>query len=239
MDFTRAEDSYLDDLEIRLRRCIEEFKAPILDLAVQESCSRESFVISVRQKIEETESIESYDSPSFIKLASIDVDVNEVHRLLLSISAQGKANEFFEQALRDYEISEVLSANGDTLDLAEKCMFVLTTHVTLAHCRNLSQALLRSSYQSFCYQKVNLAASCFMWSERVAAIGVLVPNSTATGLDLPQSLNTFTHITVWFQEGSTAVEANDLPKQWKSGNAKCVEFETEIPLQGTVSLWKM
>lgn len=222
-----------------MRESLQLHRDDILGLAVEETVSRQSFASSLLQKVAEVDSIASYESPSFIKIASIDVDVNVIHQLLRDLQTDKRFSAFFESSLGDYGATEVLSGDGVSLVAAEKCSFVLTTHVTLAHFRHMSQADLRSTFQPICGSIVKLSATGLLWNDRVAALAVTVAGKTDIGDDLPPSRNSFPHITVWFQEDASAVDANLLPDLCDKGKARRVDFESPIPLEGKVLLWEL
>jgi hypothetical protein len=234
----KVEDTYLNDLEHRIRDSVERYRDHLLGLTVDESVTRESFVSSLIEKVAEVESIESYEAPSFIQIASVDVDVNAVHEILSYLKDDKRLSLFFKQTLSGLDFNEVLSNNGDDRS-AEDLGFVIKTHVTLAHCRHVSQSELRSTFTRLLGSEVELTATALFWNERVMALAVAVPEETKDGKTLPPSRNTFVHITVWLGEGASAVAANSLPQLHETLEAERLDFESPIPLRGAVCLWEL
>lgn len=241
IDTTRVEDDYLDDLEARLRECIKQYRDSIFGLTLEESVSCSSFSSSLKQKVDEVELLSSYETPSFVKLASIDVDVHAVHEILLHISKSNHSvSSFFGTILDDHGVDEVLSSNGSSNNaLAEELRFVMQTHVTLAHFRRTPQSEFLSTFEPLSGSSVQVSATALLWSEDVMALEVRVAEETDDGTLLPSLRNGFPHITVWFRQGTTAVEANELPRLYENNAAQRVELDTPVLLRGTVSLWEM
>jgi len=228
----------LDDLETRLRECVKQHRDFVLGLAAEESLSSGTFAALLKQKVGEVEKFEtasSHEAPSFVKLASIDVDLQAVHGILLDLS---KDNDTVASALKavvgSNEIDQVLSDKS----LAAKLRFVVQTHVTLAHCQGVSQAKMLETFKPVEGCRVPLSVTALLWSTTVMALEVSVNSKTEDGKNLPSSQNGFTHITVWYQKGTNAVEANQLPQLCEKQEAHRFEFGPPIPLRGTVSLWK-
>jgi len=241
MDAARSEDPYLDDLEERLRECIKRYRDSILGQTVEEAISCSNFASSLKLKVDEVELISTYETPSFIKIASIDVSVGKVHEILLTVSESDSAVSSFlgTTVLGGHGIEQVLSSNGSNRSLAEELRLVMQTHITLAHFRRTPQSEFLSTFKPLSGSSVQLHATALLWSMDVMALEVSLARETEDGKELPPSRNSFPHITVWFQKGSSAVEANELPRLYATNSAQRVEFDTPMPLQGTISLWEM
>ena len=237
-DATKGENAYLDDLERRLRDNVDRYGDHIQSLSADESVTRRSFVSSLIEKVAEAESIESYDAPPFFNIAAIDVDVNAVHEILSRLKVDKCLSPLLEQNLCDLHINEVNPNSGIDRTSAESRGFVIKTHVTLAHCRQMSQSKLRSNFTPLLGAEVELSATGLLWNESAMALAVTVAEETQSGKNLPPSQNSFVHITVWLGEGASAVEANALPGLNATHEAQRIDFESPIPLRGVVSLWR-
>jgi len=236
------DDSYLDGLEARLRERIKEYRDFVLGLTAEESASCSVFASLLRQKVNELEMIDvassSYEAPPFVKLASVDVDVHAVRQILFDVSKRNEAlASFLDTILEGNSIDGVLSSDSGTV-LAEKLRFVVQTHVTLAHCKSTSQSEMIAKFEPLSGSRVQLSSTALLWSANVIALEVTVAANTDDGKALPASANSFVHITVWFQEGSSAVSANELPQLCEKGEAQRVDFDAPLSLCGEISLWK-
>lgn len=178
----------------------------------------------------------SYDAPSFVKIASIDVGIDCVYNILRELYKNERVGPFFDRILSGNAIDEILSDSA--LGKAEDLGFVTKTHVTLAHCRSMSQSCLRSTFTPHLESTVELSANALLWNDRVMALAVNVSEITSEGNILPASINEFVHLTVWIDKDASAVEANNLPKLVDADEAYRVGFPS-YSLQGVVSLWNL
>lgn len=236
VDTTSIDDEYLDDLEIRLREVLDRYGEVFSRSTVDVSISRKAFVSSLKEKIGEVESIVSYDTPPFVKIASIDVAVVKVFDVLKEIYKNERIRPFFDRILCGNDLDEILS--DSTYRIAEALGFVTKTHVTLAHCRSMSQSALRSTFTPHLDSTVELSADALLWNDRVMALAVTVSDVTSEGNILPVSVNEFVHLTVWVDNVASAVEANNLPSLVDKDEA----YRLDIPsysLQGVVSFWNV
>ena len=116
--------------------------------------------------------------------------------------------------------------------------FVSTTHVTMAHFERTSHATMQELYGGLLGARVELKVTALLWSTRVAALAVDIPEQTPNGKQIPKSQNPFSHMMIWFHGTSTtAFEANRLPDLVTSGEAQRLDFENPIPLPGKISFW--
>lgn len=237
-DTTNLKDEYLDDLERRLRDCVEQYRHQILGLSADKAVTRQSFLSSLIEKIAEVQSIEKYEAPSLLKIASIDIDVNAVHKILSLLKVNTHLSPILEQNLSDLCIEEFIPCGIDR-GTAEGHGFVTKTHVTLAHCRQMRQSELRSIFTPLLGAEVELSATGLLWNERVIALAVTVAEETKSGKALPLAQSSFVHITVWLAEDASAVEANSLPGLVLTHKAHRIDFESPISLRGVVSLWSL
>lgn len=235
-----ADDEYLDDLEHRLRDCIDRHGDSIRGLTADVAATRQSFVSSVIEKVAEADSISSYEAPMFFKLVSIDVDVGAVDELLLRlVSEDTRVAQFFEQILHGISVHDVLFTDKADRAHAKSLGFVTQTHVTLAHCRDVSQSELRSTYAPVLGAEIDVRATGLLWNEHVMALAVTVADATNDGESVKASLNSFVHITVWCGEDVSPVTANDLQHLVETNEAQRLNFESPSPLRGVITLWNM
>jgi Fungal tRNA ligase phosphodiesterase domain len=226
----------LVNLEIRLRDVIKRYRDYFFSITIDVSTSRSSFATSLIEKIDEVDSISSYESPSFIKLASIDVAVDSIFDILKVLGRDKRLSYFFDRILLGKNIEQALS-NSD-YSIADDLGFITKTHVTLAHCRNMSQSDLRCQYTPHLESTVELSTNSLLWSDRVMALAVSVSDVTSDGNAFPTSHNKFVHITVWCDQDASAMEANSLPALVELNEAHCLDFPS-YSLRGTISLWDM
>jgi Fungal tRNA ligase phosphodiesterase domain len=226
----------LDDLEIRLRDVLDRYEDVILSSTVDVATSRQTFITSLKEKICEADSIVSYDVPPFVKIAAIDVAVVSVLHVLREVYKNERISTFFDRILCGNDIDEILS--DLTYRKAEDLGFVTKSHVTLAHCRSMSQSCLRSTFTPHLESTMELSAHSLLWNDRVMALAVKVSEITSEGKILPSSINEFVHLTVWIDKDASAVEANNLPRLVDMGEAYRLDFPS-YSLQGVVSLWNM
>jgi hypothetical protein len=172
----------------------------------------------------------SKEPETFVKIASIDVEMAAVHTLLMQYK-DSATMEFLNVALAGKSLSN--SFQGGIFAGKD---FVSTTHLTMAHIERTSQATIRQLYGGLLGARVELKVTALLWSTRVAAFAVNVAEQTEDGKKLSKSQNSFSHITIWFR-GTTAFEANQLPDLVESGEAQRIEFDNPIPLSGKISFW--
>lgn len=226
----------MDDLEIRLREVLDRYGDAILSSTVDVSISRKMFATSLKEKICEADSIKSYDAPPFVKIAAIDVPAVSVFCVLREVYRNEQISDFFDRILCGNDIDEILF--DLTYGKAEDLGFVTKTHITLAHCRNMSQSYLRSTFAPHLDSTVELSTHGLLWNDRVMALAVKVSEITSEGKTLPASSNEFVHLTVWIDKDASAVEANNLPRLVDMDEAYRLDFPS-YSLQGVVSLWSM
>lgn len=239
IDTDKQEDPYLEDLESRLRACLQQHRDNVLRMTCDEATSRQRFIAQLVERVAEAGALESYYvssesmTASFIKIASVDVDVKSVHGVLRSFFGDDRFEPFWRTTLGDCSPDEAFS-DSSKLDRN----FVAKTHVTMAHFRQMKQEELKEAFEPLCGSRVEITVSSLLWSDRAAALAVTVAVKTENGADMPPPKNSFAHITVWHDERASAVESNDLPKLVKSGEAHQIDFVDPIRLTGVVSLWR-
>jgi hypothetical protein len=180
-----------------------------------------------------------------IKIASIDVSNRSVLDILCKSCRDARFEGWWTTigvGLVDVERRcEQLATTADALEA--KCLpkFVDQTHVTMAHMSRCSQQTLRNLFEPFVGKKVLVKAMALLWSDRVAALAVDIPQQNNAATDepiLPACQNAFPHITVWKACEAEAKESNDLPNLVEIGLATRVDFDESALLEGTVSLWR-
>lgn len=239
-DKTAPQKDYIDTLEQRLRSSITLHREFTLSLSVDIDESLRAFNSQLVQQICQVDSIATYEPMMhpFIKLASIDVKVADVHSLLFDMKDTVGLVPFFE-IISDKRpnVEEVLNeVHCDTLQSSTK--FVVKTHITMAHFKEMSQIKLRDLFSPICGVEVFVSINAILWNHRIAALSVEIPISTNSGVCIPKCNSTFPHVTVWLEKGASAVESNTLPRLVKENNAFKVELKEPILIQGVISLWE-
>ena len=211
----------MDDLERRLRHTLEQYQDVIFQMTVDISETRQCFVQSLVNKINEVDSmLTSYEAPpSLIQLVAIDVDRKAVYDILQDLQFQQHENvgSVFEQALQGHSWESILgdTTNEDDDDdddntIAPELGFITKTHVTLAHYRDMSQSNLRSIFTPYIESTVELVTNAIYYNERIMALAILNNhNSTSEiitndGTILPP---------VWTQSTSSSSSTSSLGKQ--------------------------
>lgn len=203
--------------------------------------SRQSFISQLTERIVEVNAMESYTSlvsasAFFIKLASIDVNPQELHASLwraVTATADERLSAFWE----------MVSADASTTDKTVQTNkgFVPNPHITMAHCKERSQADMRSAFGSLCGSRVQVKVTAVCWSTQVSALEVEIANVTDDeddGAAVPRSTNAFSHMTLWCQEGVSGFASNALPGLVTKGEACRVELKDDaFMLDGTLSFW--
>ena len=236
IDSTRKGNENLDKLEAKLRLEVEKHREFLLDVAEDEEVSRRKFVSQLVERVAECDALTEYNSDRqpFVKLVSIDVDCRSIHSLLLKMLGTKELESFFSTILGDRNAEEFFASDS----ALSNTRLVSETHVTLAHFRQDPQEEMRSLFNPLRGKRIRLAATSLLWNDRIAALGVNVEKATECGTPVPVARNKFVHITLWFTKEASAVESNDLPKLVAAGDAGSFEFETPLPLDGTISLWQ-
>lgn len=225
---------------MRIRERILNHRGLILGLTTKPDISCGKFASSlcrIVSELETTGTVRSSVTSPFVKLAAIDVDFRAVHALLLNVSKCSKALTSFLDTILEGNSGDQVFGSDSSSALAEKIGFVLQTHVTLAHSSGISQSEMTVKFRNLSGCGVQLSAVAVLWSATVMALEVAVSTHTEDGKVLPLSENKFVHITVWFQSGTKAFTANELPMLCEKGLAQRVDFNSPIPMCGVVALW--
>jgi len=104
--------------------------------------------------------------------------------------------------------------------------FIVTTHVTLAHTKDMSTEDMHQKYGSLVGNTVTVKATALLWDSQNAALAVVT--------DIP-SPNEHPHITIWVNLSSEAAYSNEL---FKKDGVNRIDFDSPLEIAGTVSLWE-
>lgn len=220
-------------------------------MTVDEATSRQAVVEQILARMQELDSrksdlfLDDQEYGSFLEkeeplgqsihLAAVSVSVNDVHALLL---CQCRENNNKKSSLQSFQATILQGGKPEQILTGSHCpdkRFIPNTHVTLAHHRSVEQELMQETYGPWQGRKVQVQPIALFWSDSVAALEVVL--SSLDG-DVPQSTNEFVHVTVWCQDGSSAVKANELPDQVAQGSAQRFGLTDAASIPGTVKLWK-
>jgi Fungal tRNA ligase phosphodiesterase domain len=262
-DAIKTSNKYVDGVESRLRELLTKYQDMLLGWTVDEELSRSSFVSQLSEHIQELDQISGVTMntvavktavPSFIKIASIDLDRKGIQSALLSQKTTEELSSFWETVFGKGQTIESLKED----DLGTKKYFIANPHVTLLHFKNAEQSAILSKFGSVLGCRVEVTVTGMLWNEEVAAFVVSVaeksivsPERGENGVQItlgpshseaaliPASSNEFVHVTVWCKPGVSPSHSNALPSLVDSGKATQVKFEQPISLVGTVSFWSM
>jgi hypothetical protein len=226
----KSGDKNIQSMENRLRECLASRRDMLLNSTVSEGASQTEFVSQIIDRVTTCNARKSKEPEAFVKIVSIDVEMDAVHALLKKYE-DSAAMEFLNVALAGKPHSN--SFQGGKYAGKD---FVSTTHVTMAHFERTPHATMRELYGGVIGARVELKVTALLWNTRVAAFAVDITEQTQDGRKMPKSQNPFSHVTIWFRE-TTAFEANRLPDLVKSGEAQRIDFENPIPLSGEISFW--
>jgi len=240
MDADKSSSKYMCDLEKRLRISLEHHRERILRMSADISTSRQHFIAQLIEAICQADTMNSYNAepamrPStFVKFASVDVQVESVHNILRSFADDERFVGFWAVVLKSS------SSTGSLLEgaIAANPSFVTKTHVTMAHFLQMKQEILKATFEPLCGSRVKVKVLALLWSKRVAALAVVVASEGENGVRVPSPLNQFPHITIWYSSDASSKESNELPMQLESGESQRIDFEEPIDLPGVISLWK-
>lgn len=188
-----------------------------------------------------------------IRIVSIDLDVDDVHRLVILESLSHADLADFIQGIGGLNKSSVSpsavhcvsSKTNFTTDQDEnkdvsRC--IIKTHVTMAHCSQLSQYQMRGTFESFLGMTFDVSVSGIHFSSEVAALDVgLIQPTIGNGpfmVEFPQPTNKYPHITVWCSSGIEPYQSNRLPEKLMSGEANRIIFDKPTVLRGILSFWE-
>jgi Fungal tRNA ligase phosphodiesterase domain len=211
----------------------------LLSFSEDVDVSRNVFVTKLSEHIVRTKSILTYEVSArpFITLASIDVNVQGVHSILLSMKSDLRFSNFFTIIMDGEAIIDNLLKGDSNASKQKSAKFVNRTHVTLAHYKQMSQDCLKEVFDPLNGTEVDFSVVGLLWSNNIAALAVRIPSVTKIGSNLPPCRNNFPHITIWHQHNTATAESNNLPSLVLTGEAYQIDFDEPISLDGIISLW--
>lgn len=225
------------DMEKRLRISIQNHSNFLRALSADQNDSELSFLEQLQSNIAslDSSSEEAYveDPQKFIDLVSIDVDVKNVHQLL-----SNKALKYPRLAEYFNEIGGLKLPLQVEENLAGR--FVYKTHMTMVHYSQSSQRDMKSHFSRLEGKKVKLTITGILFSNKVAALSVIVPRETEIEprMNLPPCQNKFSHITVWAGQNILEATANDLPDAVENQMAQRIVFDKHIHVEGCIQMRK-
>jgi hypothetical protein len=227
-------------LENRLRSCLVQYRDDLLGRTVEQSSSCQAFVSQLNDRLANVDSMDSYNDTQVIglpniKIASIDIDVQSVRAALQWLEKDERLATFWEMAVDDTSPEKEDSASSKYQ--SEK--FSRNPHVTMAHCKEKSQADMRSAFEPICESRVKVTATSFLWSTQVAALEVSIAKETEDGKAVPRPDNAFFHATIWCQDGVSPFQSNSLPGLVETEEARRIELQEPVIFYGTISLWPL
>lgn len=165
-----------------------------------------------------------------VTIAAIDVQQSLVHKVIQSNSDNPQLTMKLSSICKGRTLDEVLSNPALSLE----CRFVVNTHVTLLHVKEIGIEGLWSTFGPSVGNHVKVIARSIIWDDRVMALEV----EFVGGTEVETSLTTFPHITLWVAEDAKAFESKHLKELWTKGKATRVDFGSRsFELDGIVSLW--
>ena len=248
-------------MEQRLRSLLTNHNAMLESMAVTEQASQQSFILQLSEMVSslaDSSSLfvgeplkEKRTSEMDIKIVSVDLDAEDIHRLInQEATSQADLADYIQgigglrvttrhlsgDEVKEHETEE----NNDENTKISRC--ISKTHVTMVHCCQTSQRQMRERFAEFLGKKVNVTVSGIHFSPSVAALDVtdIQPDGIDTSKNpFPQCANSYPHVTVWCSSRVKPYESNNLPQQLRDGVARRVEFHEPVILHGTLSFWKV
>lgn len=230
------------EMDKRLRKLLESHAGLISDIVADEADSRQSFnaqltcfVLSLDTSLTCSDfPILAQDQPmkNGIKIVSVDIELHEVYSVLNAIAKQSSmvANLLDQVG----PISDGVT-DGNSVEALE---WVQNTHVTMMHCNSSSQLEMNDSFKNLIDSSVEIKVNSFIFSNKIAALSVsILPFTLEERIPIPESSNTFPHITTLLGKGIRAHESNNLPGQVEQGLAQKVNLEKPLVLKGKIAFW--
>ena len=227
----KQSDETILHLEGRLRSSIKQHRDTLLAMTVDKAETETSFVSQMVEKITTLNNETMQGGMQEMKLASIDVEKRKIHEILMD-NCNGATGDFLKVALsnqsEDYNVEDGCYPGNN---------FVLRPHVTMYHHKEGTQEEMKAMFGPLEGSKVELSVDGLLWNESIAAFSVTPAEVSLDGKLIPRSINEFIHITIWFDEGISAVMSNELPELVKQNKANCIKFAEPILILGTISFW--
>jgi len=244
IDSKQLKDTALevDNAEAQLRSAIEANRSLIESWGIEEVHAKTAFatqLVDLAFCIDDS----AVHSEKAIKIVSIDIVAEDIHGI---ISNQAKKfpilNDFLKHKTTDLP-NKNLDDRMSTEDDEDRTIprFIKNTHVTMAHCCDVSQRTMRETFSSYICKSFLVKVDGIMFDENVAALCVqdilrIVPGADEESIKSSCS-NNFPHITVWCAGGVKPSESNSLPKKATLGQATTLMFDSIQVLEGTMQFW--
>ena len=262
-------DMQMIDLEGRLRASIKKNIEIIRNMSVDLEDIKEVFVTQIIDRIESLRNelqttmepavidhSQKIDVSKNIKLVSVDIDENEVHKILHKYKKSGALKMFFDciessplpPGLQSCNEDTTMTTNANANNRSDKGVtadisapnFIKRTHITMAYAgENNSAETLVSKFGHLQDKKVMISITGFLWSPTNAALAIKISPFTVgkDPISIPRCENSFAHITVWCTPNVKASLSNQLPILVEKGNAFRVDFSEEDLLVGNICFW--
>ena len=230
------------EMDRRLRILLNSHAEFIGDIVADEADSKESLNAQLTCLVSSLDtSLTGSDSPTSaqyqskkngIKIVSVDVELHEVHSVLNAIAKQSSMVANLLDLVGP--ISDGVT-DGNSVKVLE---WVQNTHVTMMHCGSSSQLEMNDSFKNLIDSSVEVKVNSFLFSNKIAALGVsIVPFTLEEKIPIPETTNTFPHITTCLGKGIRAHESNNLPSQVEQGLAEKFNLETPLVIKGKIAFW--
>ena len=227
-------------MESRLRVALSEHGNNVIKYTATEEESRSSFLSQVSKHVlsldelklgtKQPRAAKRSTGPSFIKIVSIDVDTDLLHKILREMAPRDVHLSLYLQKIG------ILEGGGDketSGTLVKRC------HVTMVHYSQQSQMDMRSRFDTIVGKEVTINVTSCLYGKNNLALSVALPSTTMGELPipLPASKNQYPHITIWFGKGAKAADSNILPDLVSTGQAKMFQPPNDTTVQGKLSYW--
>mmetsp|Transcript_17798 Transcript_17798/g.50436 ORF Transcript_17798/g.50436 Transcript_17798/m.50436 type:complete len:291 (-) Transcript_17798:2172-3044(-) len=235
----KESDAPIKQMESRLRKALQDHDKYIETLTVPEAETRNVFLAqcTARAVVASKSDVNMSSTPASligdrIKLVSIDIPRASVSSIIQSNIANADL-----QAFLDTVFVTKPSAKHAEQAIKRNSNFVPRTHVTMAHCSRNSAAQMEATFSDVIGSEVDVLATALLWNSEVAALEVVIGDTTVCGKSVPECQNEFAHVTVWTKKGVSAFEANKLARLAAQGKAERVAFRDSLKLVGRFSFW--
>lgn len=222
----------MTDMEARLRSQIAKFKNLLDTCSESLDESKEIFRNNLTKAVAMLgEELGEEERQRPIKIASLDFDFRAIYSAVDEVKRVSPELEKYFASREKYKTN-----NQNDKELSR---FITSLHVTFAHASNASQAEMYAQYAHLIGVSAEVSLTAILFSDKAACIEVKVPNLALNDKQspIPQPLNNNPHITLWCAEGTSAYEANMLPKQVQSQEAQRVAFKDPVKMKGVFNFW--
>ena len=223
------------DVESAMRLALQNNEPYFNDLTTTLEQTKEIFHAKLSKIIsclpDKMENAAQMRSPEVIKIVSLDFDYKLISSVLEKVKKTCSNVEAYFDERHEHESAD---ENDTTLN-----RYIHSVHCTFAHKSQVTQSEMKALFNHLIGSKVDAKAFALLYSDKVAAIEVEIPEVTsdAPQHSIPRPRNTFQHVTVWCSEDTEAKESNELPDLINSNVAKKVLFREPIPIRGSFSFW--